>query len=443
MGAHVARPQPDQSGSTRKRAILNQHSYRAACESAPWRAQAVSCKVEASTFHLHAQVQRPDGLHLLSLGCAPGEFQRAYDELKHSLKTHGVGALPDLRLPSELPAAAMEPMVLEACAQVQGRLDEVDAGLLDAVLDASPTLQSLLGLSSSASPRAARSTPNLMVLVECHQPLLLEIAGYLSDSVADLANFTCLASQLLSQQISFGGASLWESAFSARWPAFHECLAFQPARAQAQEWKDSYRETVSGKREYVLEVFDREKKLGFAMAAMVAEVTYDKDEDGFVASYLSASEVLPETIPADEGHRLRFCPASCRAQLRPQVSVEPDPTHQGRPWCYMYRVLRGHQELSVGQGVELQWKMQLGSPFGWWYGHLEQLRRDPSGKLATATITFPHFLSTSRWYRLEVRFGDAEMRPCSFGGYTGGLRVASAAEREHWMRYFPKEPFAF
>ena len=34
--------------------------------------------------------------------------------------------------------------------------------------------------------------------------------------------------------------------------------------------------------------------------------------------------------------------------------------------CYPYRVLEGLEGLEVGRNVELQWKMQEGSPFGWW-----------------------------------------------------------------------------
>jgi len=44
---------------------------------------------------------------------------------------------------------------------------------------------------------------------------------------------------------------------------------------------------------------------------------------------------------------------------------------------------------------------------------------------------------------LEVRIGDAELRPCSFGGFTGGLRPMSEDEHAHWMRFFPKEPVVF
>jgi hypothetical protein len=221
-----------------------------------------------------------------------------------------------------------------------------------------------------------------------------------------------------------------------------------------------------------LEVFDREKKQGFSMAAMAAKVRYEASADVYVASYLSASLVAPESIPAAEEHRLRFCPPSARARLLrgpdlgqeaeeaatspEQEEVEVDEEDVGEEnddekapsspsWDYPYKVLQGVEEelVAPGTGVELQWKMQFGSPFGWWYGRLESLRRDNNGETATATLIFPHFPSTSAWYRLEVRFGDAKMRPCTFGGYTGGVRMASPEEHALWMRFFPAKLVEF
>jgi hypothetical protein len=105
--------------------------------------------------------------------------------------------------------------------------------------------------------------------------------------------------------------------------------------------------------------------------------------------------------------------------------------------AYPYKVLEGTHGLRVGGGVELQWKMQSGGPFGWWYGHLEALERGADGRRTTATITFPHFPTTSDWYRLRVQVGDGEIRECTFGGYTGGLRAtASDVEKKHWMQFF-------
>jgi len=466
MGASASTLHADQSCFGRMRVTLDRHSSKtAAYEIAPWQAQICSFTVKGSTFHFDLEVKRPDGKFAFSVRRTLEQFQCAHNELKDSLKDHDLKDLPDLGAPSEPPSASAEPR-----AQLQRWLDEVlDAGLLPTCLP----LQSFLGLPNSSNLWAAPGTPSLTMLAECHQPLLVEIASYASDSAMDLANLTHLTSRLLSRQVAFAGNSLWGSVFAARWPALHESLDFRAA----QDWKENYRCTLSGKREYLLEVFDRERKLGFAMAAMAAKITYDNDMNCFVARYLSASEVLPESIPALEGHRLRFCPPSARAQLQPgtsdshpasrwraspaalpfgharsgsnsllaavPISFQAAGPEQGRSSCYPYRVLEGHCDLVVGQGVELQWKMQFGSPFGWWYGHLEQLHRDPDGKLASATITFRHFPSTSRWYRLEVRFGDSDMRPCSFGGFTGGVRAATPGEHERWMRFLPRRPVVF
>lgn len=418
-----------------KRAAIEIQSAASFDAALSWRAQIVGCHVKGSTFHFDLEVMRPDGEYAFSVSRTLEEFQRAHNELKSGLQGHRLKDFPNINTLLELPATSMKPWMQESCAQLQQWLDEVAE---ERLLFQSSPLQNLFGLPNRSNLWAAPGTPSLMMIVECHQPLLLEIASYVAETAADLVHFCDETSRLVSRQISFAENALWAGVLAQRWPACHEALAFQGA----QDWKQNYRHTLHGKREFILEIFDREKKLGFAMAAMAARVTYDKVMNGFVARYLSASEVLPEVIPAIEGHRLRFCPPSARAQLRP--GLETASCHaEGRPPAYPYRVLVGHQELVVGQGVELQWKMQFGSPFGWWYGHLEALQRDPDGKLATATITFRHFPSTSRWYRLEVSFGDSEMRPCSFGGYTGGIRAASAAEHKHWMRYFPKEPVVF
>lgn len=294
--------------------------------------------------------------------------------------------------------------------------------------------------------------PNLRMVAECLPPLLFEIATYAASRPQDLARF-CSASCSVAQQMEMMVDSLWCGLYSQRWPAFHDCLKHQ----QAKDWKHMYRETLAGRFECTLEVFDREKKLGFAMAAMAARIQFEARSNSYIARYLSASEILPETIPAKEEHRLRFCPLNARARLNPGVPpagsfigdarVERSNSEQGKlatsTPSYPYRVLEGFEDLKVGQGVELQWKMQFGSPFGWWYGHLEALSVESDGVRAWATITFRHFPTTSRWYRLDVRFGDSDMRPCAFGGYTGGLRAASEAETKHWMRFFPKEPVVF
>merc|ERR1712232_396253 len=190
--------------------------------------------------------------------------------------------------------------------------------------------------------------------------------------------------------------------------------------------------TRTGAFSCVVDVFDREKKLGFAMAAMPACVNYQAKGDSYAARYVSASIVPPENIPRSEGHRLRFCQPSAEWLLGPQLSAE-------RPAIdfYPYKVLEGFNDLVAGRGVELQWKMQSKSPFGWWYGSLESLDPDAGGRTALATICFEHFPVGSRWYRLQVRFVDHTVRECAFGGFTGGIRAVTDAEHARWMRYFP------
>mmetsp|Transcript_82787 Transcript_82787/g.208430 ORF Transcript_82787/g.208430 Transcript_82787/m.208430 type:complete len:505 (+) Transcript_82787:100-1614(+) len=320
------------------------------------------------------------------------------------------------------------------------------------LLKCSSPLQSLLGFPGPANLWAAPGVPSLGMIIECNQPLLLEIAQYLADAPYDFAAFCGMASKTVVMQLQFAEQSLWRDIYTRRWAAFAECATYQGV----EDWRGLYRETLAGRWECTLEVFDREKKLGFAMAAMAARVQYEASACGYVARYLSASEVLPETIPGHESHRLRFCPLSARPQLQPALSqasgasdmrLDSSPcsgksNKEGSP-PYPYRVLQGTEGLRVGMGVELQWKMQFGSPFGWWYGTLEELHKDPSGETARATITFRHFPATSRWYRLEVKFGDDDLRPCTFGGYTGGIRPVSEDENKHWMHFFPKEPVVF
>jgi hypothetical protein len=207
---------------------------------------------------------------------------------------------------------------------------------------------------------------------------------------------------------------------------------------------------LAGQLTATLEIFDRENKVGFAMSAMAADVHYDGKKNCYVARYLSASEVPPEFILAKDERRLRFCPPAVRAALEPEChcrshrsSSGPKHTDHNREAAYPYRVLPGFQDLKAGQGVELQWKMQAGSPFGWWYGVLEALRVAEDGRTATATMTFRHFPQESRWHQLEVCFGDTETRPSAIGGYSGGLRGVTESERLRWLEFFPKKPIVF
>jgi hypothetical protein len=254
--------------------------------------------------------------------------------------------------------------------------------------------------------------------------------------------------------------SLWHDVYEFRWKPLCQLIKFQNEGCITKNWSSLYKDTLNGKIEFVLEVFDRQKKPGFAMSAMPARVYYEKSENAFVAWYMSASQVPPELIPMAQQYRLRACPSSTLVRLchdNSNIISEVPIERRWAPSCrdrarwvgnsrdipepeqssYPYNVLATTEGLVVGEPVELQWKMQGKSPFGWWFGILESLRFDQGSPLATATIIFPHFDPASQWYRLVVRIGDGEIRACALGGKSGGLRPVSEDERLQWMRHFP------
>jgi hypothetical protein len=266
----------------------------------------------------------------------------------------------------------------------------------------------------------------------------------------------------LAQQASFATDALWHDIYSYRWKAFSRLLEFLGERYTLKEWRLLYKDTLEAKIEFICEVFDRQKKAGFAMSAMPARIHYDKATQSFVAWYMSASQVPPELIPMSQQHRLRACPPStlrhlcyssnlvselplerrwgvkCTDRSR-WVGRSPD-VPEAEMSSYPYSVFATTQGFKVGEPVELQWKMQGRSPFGWWFGLLESFCAEQDGMLASATIIFPHFSPTSQWYRLTVRIGDGEIRDCALGGKSGGLRPVSTDERLQWMRHFPTNP---
>lgn len=274
-----------------------------------------------------------------------------------------------------------------------------------------------------------------------HDVLALPVASHILEFLAapvDMVRTFVLGSKSIAEHSWQIRTAKWEAMFRDRWPAFFQCLRYE-GRAQAVlDWELTYQQMVEGKKEEVLEVFDREKKIGFSMSCMIAKVSWESKTQSYMASYVSASHVLPERISYDESNRLRFCPASAAAQLQPELAP---PTALE---IYPYRVLQGLEGLRVGASVELQWKMQMGSPFGWWYGVVEQMERN-CGEEGTAavTITFRHFPANSRWYRLRVVVGDGVMRRCAIGGYHGGIRAVTPEEDKQWKLFFPKETIMF
>ena len=266
-------------------------------------------------------------------------------------------------------------------------------------------------------------------------PLATHISEYLGDPL-DLTNFFRVSTKSIAETSAQIVAMQWERIFKEKWPVFHEALSYPPRITSPNDWEVLYKQMHMGTRQEVLEVFDRERKIGFSMSCMAAKVSWERSSNSYVAMYVSASHVLPERIPADQQHRLRFCPAgTARDQLQPEIA--PPSVAE----IYPFRVLKGYDDVVVGQGVELQWKMQMGSPFGWWYGKVERIERN--GEIAAVTLIFPHFPTNSRWYRLRVVVGDGVVRRCAIGGYHGGLRAVSAGEEKVWKQFSPKQPIMF
>eukprot|EP00931_Biecheleriopsis_adriatica_P122244 TRINITY_DN97246_c0_g1_i1.p1 TRINITY_DN97246_c0_g1~~TRINITY_DN97246_c0_g1_i1.p1 ORF type:complete len:393 (+),score=51.38 TRINITY_DN97246_c0_g1_i1:50-1180(+) len=265
-------------------------------------------------------------------------------------------------------------------------------------------------------------------------PVTLEIVSFLGEA-SDFVNLAYKSSKEINDNCAQFDKLQWEQLYQYKWPVFHTALAHTySVRERAAPWKKAYQRTLDGKHEQLLEIFDREKKQGFTMSCMLARVSWNQAADSYTASYLSASRVPPESISVKEVHRLRYCPASVRAELKPEFAP-PDASD-----VYGYRVLTGgFQDLEVGQGVELQWKMQLGSPFGWWYGEVESVHPIDQ-RTADVNMLFKHFPESSRWYRLRVTVGDGTMRRCAIGGHHGGIRGVSGHETKQWMQFFPKRP---
>lgn len=275
------------------------------------------------------------------------------------------------------------------------------------------------------------------------EPVLFEVARFLLQEPEDFSRV--MLNTACAWQLRPFLEILWRGIYRRRWPSFYKCLT----RHQAKAWCAIYWQTLRGQIDFPLEIFEREKKLGFSMSVMPARVYYDQHQCAYVATYVSASEVRPESIPIWEQHRLRFCPGSGaqRLEIEPLWSVEASPgSSPPSPQVprmlrnrYPYQVLEGLQGLEVGQPAELQWKMQLASPFGWWHCHLEALRPDETGTSAWATVIFKHFSPRSRWYRLHVHVGQRVVKRCDFGGFTGGLRRVSEMEEKQWMQFFPRK----
>ncbi len=67
----------------------------------------------------------------------------------------------------------------------------------------------------------------------------------------------------------------------------------------------------------------------------------------------------------------------------------------------------------------------------------------PGGSKAKVTMIFDHFPASSRWRRLQIIVGDGVVRQCAIGGWHGGVRAVTAAEKKEWVKFYPKEPVTF
>jgi len=320
---------------------------------------------------------------------------------------------------------------------------------------------------TNSQPADGRVT--LQILSECVTPLFFELVEYLAASPRDCVPLCSMVSHSFAVLGSPISNALWSMMYMQRWAAFHECMHFYGTVS----WKPLYQDTMLGKVTCPLEIYHREKRFGYAMSCMPARVHYEQKQDAYLVKYVSASDVPLETIPVIEECRLRFLPSSARCLLQPESDVSQPPTQappkpacsvaaaklataahslrrhflatpaltsaaSAAKSCYNYSSITGIDEgLRIGAGLELQWKMQPDSPFGWWYGELEDLERQPGASVAKATIVFKQFPPHSRWYRMQVVFGDGEIRDSNFGGKTGGIRSTSLDVQQQWYSFLP------
>lgn len=270
---------------------------------------------------------------------------------------------------------------------------------------------------------------NLMSIAEMTQPLLFNIIEFLADSPWDAVTLCRLTSFSMAATATPFVNRVWSTFFFRKWPAMYECMRFHGVAC----WQSLYRDTKRGKTECVLEVYHRAKKRGFIMSAMAAVVSYDSTKNAYLAKYISRRNVVPELIPLSEENRLRFVPAFARKLL-----PEPDGPSTAVSTSYLYRILEGtNGKPCPGFAVEVQWMMQAGSPFGWWYAEIESVQHDQRGNPIEASLIFKQFEPHSPWYRMQAPLGGAERHPCSLGGWLGGLHVLSPEEKKRWLTFLP------
>lgn len=85
----------------------------------------------------------------------------------------------------------------------------------DELIFCSRPLQDLLGIHRlSAHHTAPGSGPGLITIAECHQPLLLEIVGFLAGTPRDFVHFGAIASCAIARQVDFVVRDVWRDLYA-------------------------------------------------------------------------------------------------------------------------------------------------------------------------------------------------------------------------------------
>mmetsp|Transcript_29037 Transcript_29037/g.81232 ORF Transcript_29037/g.81232 Transcript_29037/m.81232 type:complete len:358 (-) Transcript_29037:195-1268(-) len=132
----------------------------------------------------------------------------------------------------------------------------------------------------------------------------------------------------------------------------------------------------------------------------------DRSPGAYAVAYFtgSAGRRASGQIVADTWERLRSVPLG---MLRPP--------HGGvyNPFC-TYDQLLPAKAPPPGTPVEIQWKLNASSCYGWWRGFVETVEGDD------ITMKFPHFDPGGPWYRCKLSLRGVE-RPNLFAGSGRGL----------------------
>lgn len=288
-----------------------------------------------------------------------------------------------------------------------------------------------------AEEREKKAIEAVISLASLAQGLLSSDVASFFDSPCDLVNLAAV-SRSVNEELALATHPKWEEMFARRWHVFHESMTHMGAT----DWRRIYKLTVEGQCACLLEVLHRQKHKAFALCAQPAWVRWDAKVACYMAKYVSAQPTEPERILVEEAWRLRFCPVEVRGELRPgKMPTQAEQTGDStRILPYPYRVLTSVDDnLRVGSGVEVQFKMQKDSPFGWWYGRLDSLHEseETGQRLFSATIAFDQFPEDSCWSQMNVEFGDGRLRSNDLGGFVGGIRPCTEQEQKTWESLFP------